>query len=259
MKKRLPVQHADEKEFASLFSTMTTRHNAWTVWSDFISTYACLISCSVDPTPERMDARREEVKQCLAKYSEEEVKTMDQLGNLLVQMVQRDRNRDILGEMYMAMDFGSDFTGQFFTPWQVSAMMSKMTLGEDFSERGFISICDPACGAGAMLLSAAMEYESRNINYQEKALFVGQDIDPIVAKMAYIQLSLYGCAGYIVIGNSLTEPVTGMDLFPHVSRLESIWFTPQFFAPVWTVRREVEKVRLALKQVETLGEEKEVC
>jgi len=66
-------------------------------------------------------------------------------------------------------------------------------------------------------------------------LFVGQDIDPVVARMAYIGLSLLGCPGYIVIGNSFTQPTTGHPLFPKTDG--DIWYTPFFFTNVWHWRK----------------------
>lgn len=52
------------------------------------------------------------------------------------------------------------------------------------------------------------------VNYQKDVLFVGQDIDKVVAMMAYIQFSLLGCPGYIIVGNSLTDMPDGHVLFP---------------------------------------------
>ena len=53
----------------------------------------------------------------------------------------------------------------------------------------------------------------------------------MAAQMAYIQLSLLGCAGYIKIGNSLTSPMEPGDC------LEDYWFTPMYFGSVWQTRR----------------------
>lgn len=62
-------------------------------------------------------------------------------------------------------------------------------------------------------------------------LVVAQDIDETVALMCYIQLSLLGVAGYVKVGNSLTEPMTGND------NKENYWFTPMYFSNVWVLRR----------------------
>lgn len=69
------------------------------------------------------------------------------------------------------------------------------------------------------------------LNYQNHVLVVAQDIDKTVALMCYIQLSLLGVAGYVKVGNSLTEPMTDND------NKENYWYTPMYFSPVWTMRR----------------------
>ena len=67
--------------------------------------------------------------------------------------------------------------------------------------------------------------------------------------MCYIQLSLLGCAGYVVIGNSITEPMTGNVLFGEES--SRCWYTPMFFCDVWNTRRAIENFRLLFNAVAT--------
>lgn len=73
--------------------------------------------------------------------------------------------------------------------------------------------------------------EKANLNYQNHLLVVAQDIDETVALMCYIQLSLLGVAGYVKVGNSLTEPMTDND------NKENYWFTPMYYSNVWVLRR----------------------
>lgn len=100
---------------------------------------------------------------------------------------------------------------------------------------GYISINDPCCGAGATLIAgihaARKQLEKANLNYQNHLLVVAQDIDETVALMCYIQLSLLGVAGYVKVGNSLTEPMTDND------NKENYWFTPMYYSNVWVLRR----------------------
>ena len=85
------------------------------------------------------------------------------------------------------------------------------------------------------------------INYQQDAVFVGQDIDANVAMMAYIQLSLLGCPGYIKIGNSLTEPMTGHVLFGDGK--ETTFYTPMFFSEKMEFLRHMAMVRRLFQTV----------
>ena len=66
----------------------------------------------------------------------------------------------------------------------------------------------------------------KNINYRNKALFVGQDIDFICVCMTYIQMTLYGMAGYVIQGNSL------------LNEKNIIFYTPEFFIGGWYNKKE---------------------
>ena len=55
--------------------------------------------------------------------------------------------------------------------------------------------------------------------------------------MCFIQLSLLGCPGYVVIGNSLTNPVAGEPLAPMEMPGQELWCTPMFYTPEWNYRR----------------------
>ena len=133
---------------------------------------------------------------------------------------------------------GNKNSSQFFTPYHVCELMAEVTMDDTVQkveQDGYISINDPCCGAGATLIAgihaARKRLEKAHINYQNHVLVVAQDIDKTVALMCYIQLSLLGVAGYVKVGNSLTEPMTDND------NKENYWYTPMYFSPVWTMRR----------------------
>ena len=140
----------------------------------------------------------------------------------------------------MELELGNHWKGQFFTPYCVCKMMSEITVEDvdrQIEEKGYISICDPACGAGATLIAAVNSMRNAKHNFQNHVLFVGQDIDRIVGMMCYIQLSLLGCAGYICIGNTITNPLVGHVLFPQEMEGQELWITPMFQSNVWAWRR----------------------
>ena len=98
-------------------------------------------------------------------------------------------------------------------------------------------------------MAAANYLRSIGINYQMQALFVAQDVDMTVALMCYIQLSLLGCAGYVVVGNTLTEPQTGPVLFGEES--SRCWYTPMYFHAVWDTRRAIAITKSIFQRVAT--------
>ena len=72
-----------------------------------------------------------------------------------------------------------------------------------------------------------------------------QDIDRVAALMCYIQLSLLGCSGYVVVGNSLTNPTIslyGNPLLPIEREGQEIWCMPMFHDQVWVYRQAIAKM-----------------
>lgn len=103
----------------------------------------------------------------------------------------------------------------------------------------YVTISDPCCGAGANLIAAINtvrhKLEKVDLNYQNHILIVGQDIEEVVALMCYLQISMLGVAGYIKVGNTLTNPISSADT------MENYWFTPMYFSDVWHTRRIIHK------------------
>ena len=96
--------------------------------------------------------------------------------------------------------------------------------------------------------------KNRNICYHNKVLVVAQDIDFIVGLMCYIQCSFMGCAGYVVIGDTITDPATAYDdrgLLP-AGPQNRIWYMPFFSTDMWYMRRQIAKMNLLIKPKEQL-------
>lgn len=137
------------------------------------------------------------------------------------------------------------------TPYDVCRCMAEITFDPKLHPdmEGFISVSDPACGAGATLLAFLNVCKRRNICYHNKVLVIAQDIDFIVGLMCYIQCSFMGCAGYVVIGDTLVNPATAYDsrgLLP-AGPQNRIWYMPLFSTDVWYMRRQIAQTSLLLE------------
>ena len=232
------------KEFLRVFKQLTSRHRAWDIWRDFIIMFACAISNSLDKS--HYDEREKRYLKIIKKYNKQEQNLFPELTAHTVMALEENPEKDFLGGIFMELNLGNGSNGQFFTPYHVCDLMAKMAMTEsvvqEINEKGYITICDSCCGAGATLIAgiheARRQLEKENLNYQNHVLVVGQDIDEIVALMCYIQLSLLGVAAYIKIGNNFTEPIDPNDNY---------WFTPIYFSDVWVTRRLVHKMDDLLK------------
>lgn len=234
-----------EKEFLDIFKTLCYSRSTWQVWADVISVIACSLSNATDRTAGRYEQREKEYEQCVKRIGS--VEAVAKLLAIVTMALERNPEQDFLGKLYMGLDLGNHWKGQFFTPYSICECMAKITAGteqqESLGKQGYISVCDPACGAGATLIASANIFRRRKINYQTQVLFVAQDIDRVTGLMCYIQLSLLGCPGYVVIADSLTNPVAGTSLIPIEKEGQEFWYTPFFFSAIWQQRRAIEKMK----------------
>lgn len=235
MKRQLTGLNAMQKRFMDEFSKLTYSRNGWEVWGDFVTMAACSISNSVDRSPKR-DEREQQYLKIAARYSKDELECFCQMLAVTVEALEENPEQDFLGVLFQRLELNSHWHGQFFTPYHICEFMAKVSCVEDakteIEKKGFISVNDPACGAGALLIAAANEFRKSGINYQTSVEFVAQDIDFTAAMMCYIQLSLLGCPGYVIVGNTLAAPPT----VPLPLDYE-IWYTPFYYSDVWHWRR----------------------
>ena len=256
--KALQQPQGTEQEFLRIFNSLLGRKQAWQVWDDIMTAMACSISNALEPDQKRRMAREKEYEKAVQGY---DFDVLGELFGIVVLAMDRKPDQDFLGAMYMNLNLGSHWTGQFFTPYSVCRMMAQTTIDKDLVEKqiekkGWISVSDPSCGAGATLVSAANELLNLGVNYQTQCLFVGQDIDRVVAKMCYIQLSLLGCAGYIAVANTLTDPITGDTLQPYEKGGQEFWYTPMYWSDLWTGRRIARMMDLQTRRAQKLEEQK---
>lgn len=249
------VRGERQKELVKLFDGLCGRHNRWQVWSDFISMFAISISNCVDRV--HAEAREKTYMTLIKRYSKEELSVFPMMMASVVDGLEENQDQDFLGELFMNLNLGNDHAGQFFTPYDVCRCMTAITapdLTHEIEDRGYVAVCDPTCGAGALFMAFAAECRAQKVDYQTSILFVGQDVDYVVGMMCYIQLSLIGAPGYIKIGNTLTDPCTSHDkrcLLP-VDKGD-IWYTPLYFLDVWDSRRRFSMLDTAIQSMALLG------
>lgn len=224
------------KEFLKTFNQLTYGHNAWQVWNDFITMFACSISNSVDRA--NYDDRESLYLSIIKKYNKSELNLFPELAAHTVMALEDNSEQDFLGTIFMELNLGNNSECQFFTPYHICEFMARIVMTDvvdEVNKEGYFTLNDPACGAGATLIAGINEtkeqLEKIGLNYQNHILVIAQDIDQTVALMCYIQLSLLGVAGFIKVGNTLTDPMTSKD------DTKKYWFTPMYFSNVWVTRR----------------------
>lgn len=213
-----------DKAFIDEFKAISRKHQHWRVWQDFCEMAALSLANSV-----RMVERREQRYLDIVKaYERDDVERFCRMLALTVEAL--ECGGDFLGRLFMALELGSHWKGQYFTPWEVSRLMAEVSIGDSESlaaqveRQGFITVSDPACGAGVMLIAFAEAVAGKGINFQQCVHVTAQDIDPTAAHMCYIQLSLLGVPGQVVIGNSLA------------TEAREVFDTPMHWIGGWPIR-----------------------
>lgn len=241
-------------EFYKVFSGMCQTRSSWEVWADFVAMTALIIANAFDREGQTHDDREQEYIRTIKRYSKNEQEGFPKLFALTVEALEAEPDQDFLGEMFMALDLGNHWKGQFFTPYSICWMMSEITITDleaRIEKKGWVGIQDPCCGAGALLI-AARNTMVRQKRGPREALYVAQDVDRTAALMCYIQLSLLGCAGYVVVADSLLNPVVGPGgnlLLISPMPGQEIWLMPALYDEVWAARIQWERTRLALESL----------
>ncbi|EGF9691646.1 DUF1738 domain-containing protein [Salmonella enterica] len=221
------------QRFVSLFNQTAPDENRWQVFSDFVH----MAACSLYNVLHRDEAFEADYMQRVGRYSREDANNMSCLLAEVIQGLEFCPT-DFLGQIFMNLELGNARHGQFFTPYHVSHMMAQMTLNDGLSvltsgERDFITVSDPACGAGGMIVAMTEAMLEAGFNPQKQMVAYCVDIDPVAAMMCYIQLSLMGIPAIVAIGNSLTVEI------------KREMATPMFVLGHWHHRWQSERTRKA--------------
>ena len=142
----------------------------------------------------RSDEIEQQYLETVKRYNKEQAEQFSQLLALLVSALS-EQYQDFLGKVYMQLNLGNARTGQFFTPYHISQMMSEITFvdgKENIENKEIITLSEPCCGSGGMVIAYAETMKKYDINFQERLFVEAIDIDEMCFQMAYLQLSLYG-------------------------------------------------------------------
>ncbi|EPD0212447.1 N-6 DNA methylase, partial [Salmonella enterica] len=196
------------QEFVSVFNRTAPHENRWQVFSDFAHMAAAALYNVFhhDPTVEADYLRR------VKRYSKEDAIRMSRLLDVVTDGLEFSPT-DFLGQLMMTLELGNQNLGQYFTPYSVSYVMARINMADRLPELeeghgSFITVCDPACGAGGMIVATAEAMLEAGYNPQKRMLAFCTDIDPLAAMLCYIQLTLMHIPAVVSIGNSLTMEMT---------------------------------------------------
>lgn len=199
--------HPIHKDFEKALRSLSHRHQLWRVFADF-----CELGAIAYDDPLELNQRRQvRYHEIRRTYEPDEFAVFPQLLGMVACGLE-DLDCDFLGSAFMQLELGSHWHGQFFTPIEVSRLMAEMSLTDlepegVIARKGFVTVQEPACGAGGMIVALAGAMRARKLNPQTQMHVTAIDVDPTAAHMAMIQLSLCGIPAKVVLGNTLSLEV----------------------------------------------------
>lgn len=198
------------KQFRATFDRLCYGRSWQEVFRDFVEVAAATIHqqpyhvglLEKDEDYERIEAL---YLSTIKKYKAEEIDRIVELFSITVLALHETRE-DFLGEQYMQLGISNKHNGEFFTPTHVSRMMAQMQMhgiGDLVQTKGYVTLSEPACGAGGMVIEAARALQETGHDPRFTMLFQAVDVNRTCFNMAYLQLAALELPGEVIHGNTI--------------------------------------------------------
>ncbi|WP_272401393.1 N-6 DNA methylase [Acinetobacter baumannii] len=234
-------------DFKSSFKLLDYSKTTYQKWSDFVFLASAALRNSVKNINPFYYSQsiEDEYLNIINQYAKPDQTRICELLGIFILLAESAEPKDILGEIFMDLGLSDSWKGQFFTPNSLSQMMAKMklfNLKNVIEKEGFITVSDPACGAGSTLMAVVNEFIEKGID-PAKHLFVhAQDIDRTAALMCFIQLTLWNVPAIVIVGDTLKNTV------------REEWFTPSYIFNSFRFKEKKSKVYVDERNFILIGE-----
>lgn len=201
------TSHNHKQDFVKILNGLTGSRDFYTVFNDWTIVAAYNLLPPFTPPKEQDRTESDRIWEGL---SAKEQAAFGELFCITIKVFEdvmaTGQGCDFFGEVFLEAGLGNKKGGQFFTPYQLSLVNARLIMTdapERLKENGLLTVNDPTCGAGGMLVAGAMACMEKGVNFQDDVFFVGQDIDARCIRMSFIQCSLLGMPAVLMCGDSL--------------------------------------------------------
>jgi len=214
----MPV-HDGVKASVKLFGQLTSNRSMPERFDAFLElNYCALAKCDPTAKPERRDALEARYMAEVGRWPVENIRQV--FPRIAAECALGCLRMDYLGTLSGELGLLRAEMGQFFTPWEICRLMASMTTPdphEAIKGKGYMTVQEPAVGAGAMVLAVADLFRAAGLDLSKTLFVEAADLSTRAFKMAYIQLAFAGIPAKVMHANSLS-----MEVFETA-------FTPAFF------------------------------
>jgi type I restriction-modification system DNA methylase subunit len=183
-------------DFRKNLESLAHRHDTRRVFNAFTRFAACALAAQT-----REAEYLEEVK----RWEKADLELFAEALGTLVNEMEAKPFEDIIGGYYMEFALsskGQQWNGEYHTPKTICDFMAQMVMGDTFPAEGPITVCEPACGAGAMILSVG---QACSPEARRRLRVTAIDINRTACDMAFINTTLWGIPTRVIHGNTLSN------------------------------------------------------
>ena len=204
------------KEIVKRLKACSHNKDTWHVFCDFVELGALTISNHVDLI--QAAEREDKYLELINEYPEDERQLMCEMLAWVVIGLSTEP-QDVLGKVFHELELHNKWKGQYFTPLHLCRAIGRVTLegiDEVIKDKGYITVNEPSCGSGGMLIGLALAMADLGYNYQTQVLVDANDLDAKCTHMCYIQLSLLGIPAVVKQQDTLSQETF------------ATWYTPGY-------------------------------
>lgn len=226
------IRENSVKEILREFEAAAGHRTTYQVFVDAVHLYAAEMELALAETPADRTRIGEDYARTAAKYDTDARRHISLALAAVVNCLEVER-RDILGHVLEVMGATNARNGQFFTPPDLACLMARVGgVPKDRSPGQVVTIHDPACGAGVLLIEQA-EYLIQHGVHQADLFIDAGDVDARACDIAYVEFSLLGYPAVVRNQDALSMKRFGPD------RLTVGYFAHAFPMRGWRNGRKV--------------------
>jgi hypothetical protein len=194
-------------EFVKTLNSIDQSKRRSEVFADFCELAFCSLAKVASPFEDQREALETQYMGVVARYTnKDDVRKMPELLGMMMEAIHIG-GIDFLGAVAGELGALDAYLGQFFTPYEVSRLMTEMNfsgIGAVIEKEGFVTVSEPAAGAGGMLLAVADKVEELGYDPALHLWVEAIELSRSTFHMAFLQINCRGIAGKVINGNSLS-------------------------------------------------------
>jgi hypothetical protein len=205
-----PTTRNNEKQFIRGLERLDYSRSKRDKFCDLIELAYCAFAKLTAPTVERAAQLEARYMSIVGRYGDKAaIRAYPELLALAMDAVYSERT-DFLGRVSSELGVLNAQQGQFFTPYPVALFMARLSmegLVETVRQKGYVTVQDPAAGAGGLLLAYAQALEDAQFDPTSTLLASAVDVNALAFQMCFLQLTWRGIPALVQRGNSLSREI----------------------------------------------------